>query len=203
MSRALSNGLQLAKSAHRAGLLPGSFAAANQQIRWGGGGGVPEYWGKPSAYTEGTDFLGTPPDHLKKVATRPVSPHVFEIDGKGFHYKMPINAISSIMTRVTGVALTAGAGGAGFVALTGDLPAAVEALKASYPLLVIPIKGAIVFPLIYHYLAGVRHVVWDKHRIGKNSDHKSLLENETVDKTSRAIIATSLVGTAALALYSV
>ena len=39
---------------------------------------------------------------------RPVSPHVFEVDQPTkFHYKMPINAVSSILNRVTGVALTA------------------------------------------------------------------------------------------------
>ncbi len=42
------------------------------------------------------------------MAKRPVSPHVFEIDGKGMHYKMPINAVTSIMNRVTGTALTVG-----------------------------------------------------------------------------------------------
>lgn len=41
---------------------------------------------------------------------RPVSPHVFEVDTPTkFHYKMPINAISSIANRVTGTALTASA----------------------------------------------------------------------------------------------
>lgn len=38
-----------------------------------------------------------------------MSPHVFEIDGKSMHYKMPINAISSITNRATGVAMTVGA----------------------------------------------------------------------------------------------
>jgi succinate dehydrogenase (ubiquinone) cytochrome b560 subunit len=92
---------------------------------------VPEFYGKPSPYTSGTGFLGTPTDHLEvggwlllaihfskllpaytcysqRVAKRPVSPHVFEIDGKGTHYKMPINAISSIVNRATGVALSVG-----------------------------------------------------------------------------------------------
>lgn len=31
--------------------------------RWLGGDKVPEYWGKPSPYTEGTAFLGTPTNH--------------------------------------------------------------------------------------------------------------------------------------------
>jgi hypothetical protein len=34
-------------------------------VRYIGGDKIPEFWGKPSAYTEGTDFLGTPKDHLE------------------------------------------------------------------------------------------------------------------------------------------
>ena len=45
---------------------------------------------------------------MQRLLKRPVSPHVFEIDGKSMHYKMPINAISSITNRATGVAMTAG-----------------------------------------------------------------------------------------------
>lgn len=45
---------------------------------------------------------------LQRVKKRPVSPHVFETDGNKFHYKMPINAVTSIMNRATGVALTVG-----------------------------------------------------------------------------------------------
>ena len=26
---------------------------------------MPEFWGRPSPYTEGTNFLGTPKDHLE------------------------------------------------------------------------------------------------------------------------------------------
>lgn len=45
---------------------------------------------------------------MQRTSKRPVSPHVFEIDGKSMHYRMPINAISSIMNRATGVALSVG-----------------------------------------------------------------------------------------------
>ena len=38
-----------------------------------------------------------------------MSPHVFEPSGTQFHYKMPINAVTSILNRVTGTALTVGA----------------------------------------------------------------------------------------------
>jgi hypothetical protein len=46
---------------------------------------------------------------LQRVKARPVSPHVFEPSGTQFHYKMPINAVTSILNRVTGTALTVGA----------------------------------------------------------------------------------------------
>lgn len=39
---------------------------------------------------------------------RPLAPDVFEIDMKGPHYKFPFGAITSVMNRATGVALSAG-----------------------------------------------------------------------------------------------
>ncbi|DBA99712.1 TPA: hypothetical protein ACH3X3_012263 [Trebouxia sp. C0006] len=163
-----------------------------------GGSTVPEFYGKPSPYSPGTGFLGTPPDHQERLAKRPVSPHVFEIDGKSFHYKMPVNAVSSILNRATGCALTAGIGAAGAIALVGDLPATLDAFKASYPLLVYPTKAIVAWPLCYHYLGGVRHIIWDKHSMGKQAEKKSYLENEAVDKSSKLILGTSIIATLGL-----
>ena len=56
--------------------------------------------------------------------------------------------------------------GAGAIALTGDLPATIEAIKHTSPALLYPIKAAVAFPLVYHYLGGLRHVMWDKARYG-------------------------------------
>ena len=48
--------------------------------------------------------------HPQLAKKRPVSPHVFEIDKPTEpHYKMPINAISSIASRVTGCVLSGSA----------------------------------------------------------------------------------------------
>ena len=58
------------------------------------------------------------------------------------------------------------------------------------------------FPLVYHYLGGLRHIVWEKHTIGKQADKKSYLENEVVDKTSRAIFGASIAATLGLVVYS-
>ena len=60
----------------------------------------------------------------------------------------------------------AGMTGAGLIALTGDLPATVETLKHTLPALLYPIKAAVAFPLVYHYLGGLRHVIWDKATYG-------------------------------------
>ena len=105
---------------------------------------------------KGTEFLGTPPDHQALIQKRPLSPDVFELDGKHMHYKMPLGALSSIANRVTGVALSAGFAAAGYVALTGDLPGALAAFKANHPVLVYPIKvGLWLYWLLCLLLCGV------------------------------------------------
>ena len=111
--------------------------------------GVPEHWGKKSKYTEGTDFLGTPADHLELTKKRPLSPDLFKVGTTATpHYKMPPAAISSIVNRVTGLAMTGGMTGLAVVALAGDPVAAIEAFKAGYPALVLPAKAGIAFPMV-------------------------------------------------------
>lgn len=101
-----------------------------------------------------------------------------------------------------GVLLAVGVTGAGAIALVGDLPSTIAAFKSAVPLLVYPVKAAVAFPLVYHYAGGLRHIAWDKHRIGNQADKTSLLENPTVDKSSRLILGISIVGTVALAIVS-
>ena len=72
----------------------------------------------------------------------------------------------------------AGMTGAGLIALTGDLPATIAALKHSSPVLLYPIKAAVAFPLVYHYLGGLRHVIWDKASYG-NQVHASYIASCT------------------------
>jgi len=154
---------------------------------------VPPYWGRPSPYTEGTGFLGTPRDHLARVARRPLAPDVFEVGGKSLHYKMPWGALSSIANRATGTALSFGFAAAGYVALTGDLPAALAALRADAPALAFAARSAISFPLVYHFLGAARHFVWDLHRIGDQADKGSLLELPKVERSSKLLFASSAV----------
>merc|ERR1712216_876015 len=118
------------------------------------GSWIPEFWGKKSKYTEGTEFLGTPENHLDLIKKRPISPDVVGI--------------------TVGMAALAG------VSLGGDAIATIEAFKTAAPYVVPPLKLAVSFPIIYHYMAGVRHLVWDTYHIG-NQTEKSLLDKESVE----------------------
>lgn len=165
--------------------------------------GLPEYWGRDSPYHGGTEFLGTPKNHLELVEKRPLSPHVFEIDNKSMHYKMPPGAISSITNRATGVMMSVGSAGAAYLALTGDLGASIEAFKAGYPLLVFPAKFVVAFPLTYHYLAGLRHLYWDHYKFGNMADKDSPLEVPSVTASSKALLVGSAAVTALAAVVSI
>ena len=175
---------------------------------------IPEYWGRDSPYHPGTEFLGTPKNHLDLVKKRPLSPHVFEIDeaesttsSRGmvpkFHYKMPLGAVSSVTNRATGVMLSLGAGAAGWAALSvGDLATAIASFKEAYPLLVVPAKFAVSFPLLYHYLGGLRHLYWDHYKYGNQSDRDSPLEYSRLEQSSKMLLMSGGIGSLMLALYS-
>lgn len=193
--------LQAARNAQQAAAVgDGACWGAFQQRRHIGGDRIPEFYAKPSAYTEGTAFLGTPANHDDLVKKRPLAPDVFEIDMKGPHYVFPWGAVSSIANRVTGVALSAGFAAAGYIALTGDLPGALAAFRAGHPILAVPVKLAVAWPLVYHYLGGARHFIWDLHKIGNNADKSSLLEKDRVEQSSKALFAASAAVAAVLAL---
>ena len=108
---------------------------------------------------------------------RPVSPHVTI-------YAFPITAVSSVMNRFTGVALCIGVYGIAGSSLLGlDVVSLTNALGNS---LIGPLaKMAVSFPLVYHYLGGVRHIVWD--------NMPSLLETKDASTSSYLIIGGSAV----------
>ncbi|KAK9815079.1 hypothetical protein WJX73_007094 [Symbiochloris irregularis] len=209
MAQSTSRGLHralgcLASTSQPATISSNQSSAAGALLQHTRAYGAPEYFGRPSPYTQGTDFLGTPTDYLERINKRPVSPHVFEIDSATkFHYKMPLNAISSIANRATGVALSTGLTAAGCIALTGDLPGTVEAFKASYPWLVFPAKALVAGPIVYHYLGGMRHLLWDKSKIGNQAEKKSYLDLPAVDKSSYVLFGATAAATLGLAVYSI
>jgi len=161
--------------------------------------GVPEHWGKKSEYTEGTGFLGTPKNHLDLVKKRPLSPDVLSLDGKGMHYKMPPAAISSIVNRVTGVAMTGGMLALAGAGLTGDTVALIESFKALGPVAVLPAKVGVTFPVLFHLLGGVRHLVWDSSKVG-NQVEASMLDRAAVEQSSYFLFGASGFGSLLIAL---
>jgi len=119
---------------------------------------------------------------------RPMSPHVTI-------YSFPIVAWMSIANRVTGAAwsmLIAGAG-VSVLALPGDLSMYMEALKVLPIWVLAPVKFALVWPLAYHTVNGVRHLVWDSTVAGLN--------NSGVISSGAAVAGISLVASIAILAY--
>eukprot|EP00956_Cyclotella_meneghiniana_P039549 scaffold173911_cov69-Cyclotella_meneghiniana.AAC.1 len=113
--------------------------------------------------------------------SRPVSPHVTI-------YSFPIAALTSITTRVTGCALSFGCAGLGVVEIFGGSGAALSLMQdigGSGALLAAGAKFSVAFPLVYHYLGGLRHFVWD--------NKPDLLTNVDVEKASYGLVGGSVV----------
>lgn len=117
---------------------------------------------------------------MGQKVNRPISPHVTI-------YSQPIPGISSITNRVTGVMMTIGLFGAGSVAMINgcDLPSTIHAFKASVPALVPIAKIIVSFPLIYHFLAGLRHLYWDATA--------KMLDLPAAELSSKILIGSSIV----------
>lgn len=128
---------------------------------------------------------------VKKLSAvaRPISPHV-EI------YSFPLPALTSITTRATGVALSVGVFGMSILALTGscDIPSYVHAFQTSAPILVPVAKLIVAFPVVFHYVAGARHIVWDMTAKG--------LDLQTTEYTSQIVWGVSAVLTLILAFVT-
>jgi len=116
-----------------------------------------------------------------KRTGRPVSPHVTI-------YSFPIGALSSITNRVTGVALSFGAAGLGLVEIVGGSGTALGLMQdigSMGPAVTSVAKFSVAFPVVYHYLAGVRHLVWD--------NMPEYLTNVDVEKASWALVGSSVI----------
>ena len=120
---------------------------------------------------------------------RPVSPHVTI-------YSFPIAALTSITTRVTGCALSFGCAGLGVVEIFGGSGAALSLMQdigGSGALVAAGVKFSVAFPLVYHYLGGLRHFIWDAK--------PDLLTNIDVEKASYGLVGASVfISTVAVAL---
>ncbi len=84
----------------------------------------------------------------------------------------------------------AGFAGAGILALRGSLDGTVSALAGNF-LLAFPLKFLVAYTIIYHYLGGMRHFLWDHAKIGNNADRTSLLELPKVELSSKILLGSS------------
>lgn len=126
---------------------------------------------------------------------------MFEIDAPAPHYAMPINAITSVLNRATGVALYAAAAGGGYLALASpDLAHCVASWAAAHPYLAVPARAAVAFPVVYHYAGGIRHLWWDSATHGNQAAHEGPLEKGPVDSSSYAVLGASAAATLLAAL---
>lgn len=118
---------------------------------------------------------------------RPVSPHVTI-------YRFPIVAISSITNRVTGFMLSVGVTGIAGLSLAGFDTAATAMFINQYSVACV-LKFGVGFPLVYHYLGGLRHIVWDRM--------PEQLTNEQVQTSSTLLLGGSVALSGALAFVNI
>jgi len=133
----------------------------------------------------------TPEEYeAQRKPDRPLSPHVTI-------YKFPLPAITSITTRITGVALTVGVYGTALVCLQSphDLIHLVDAFKEAAPFLVPVTKILVSFPFVYHTVSGIRHLMWDQTLKG--------LDLVSADTSSKVVIAVSAILTLGLGFYTI
>ena len=116
-----------------------------------------------------------------KKTGRPVSPHVTI-------YSFPIGALTSIVNRVTGCALSVGAAGLGAAELLGGSGTALDLMStigAQGGVIAAGAKFSVAFPFVYHYIGGLRHLAWDSM--------PDMLTNADVDKASYALAGSSVL----------
>ena len=117
-----------------------------------------------------------------KQTGRPVSPHVTI-------YAFPMAALSSITNRVTGVAMACGCFGLGAVELvagSGSALQLVHVLGGSSGMIVAAgAKFAVTFPVAFHYMGGLRHLMWD--------NKPEMLTNADVEKSSYYLFGAATV----------
>ena len=100
--------------------------------------------------------------------------------------RFPIAAVTSIMNRVTGVALSVGITGIGALAIAGVDSSAIMTIIGNTAVAGQVAKFAVGFPLIYHYFGAVRHAVWD-------SMPETTLTSTAVANASHILLGTSIV----------
>lgn len=112
---------------------------------------------------------------------RPVSPHVTI-------YSFPITALTSITNRVTGTMLSFGAAGLGAAEMIGGGGTAAGLMSVigdAGGVIAAGAKFSVAFPFVYHYMGGVRHLIWD--------NKPDMLTNVDVEQASYALVGGSVL----------
>jgi succinate dehydrogenase (ubiquinone) cytochrome b560 subunit len=105
-------------------------------------------------------------------------------------YRPHLPMLTSLCHRMTGIAM-------GVVLYTssiavflapGDFPSYVEFVKNLHlsPLLLFPAKAICAFPLVYHYINGIRHLTWDA---GYGYELKTQYKTGTIIVSSAILIS--------------
>ena len=111
-------------------------------------------------------------------------------------FRFPIAAVTSIMIRVTGVALSAGITGVAALAIAGIDTSAMATIIGNTPVAGEVAKFAVGFPLIYHYFGAVRHTVWDNMP-------ETMLTSIMVTRASHILLGVSVVSSVGVAFLAV
>jgi succinate dehydrogenase cytochrome b556 subunit len=135
-------------------------------------------------------FAGDADTYRADGAKRPTSPHVMIS-------KWPVPAIASITNRITGCGLAVGTFSVASMAFFGscDVASCVASFAATSPILTPIAKFTVAFPLTYHYVAGIRHFVWDSTAKG--------FETAEMEQSSYVVFGVSAAMTLAMAGYTV
>mmetsp|Transcript_22381 Transcript_22381/g.29024 ORF Transcript_22381/g.29024 Transcript_22381/m.29024 type:complete len:174 (-) Transcript_22381:312-833(-) len=115
---------------------------------------------------------------------RPVSPHVFI-------YDWPVVALSSITNRVAGVILYGGVAGVGLLSMAGLELGPLMTCLGNMSVVGPAAKAIVAYPIVYHYLGGLRHIIWD--------NYPDLLTNDQVKTSSFVLFGASAAAAAGAA----
>lgn len=89
--------------------------------------------------------------------------------------------------------LCSGFAAAAYLTIFHDLPSVITAVSSASPIFLFPLKFFLSYNIIYHWAGGMRHIVWDKHKIGNMANANSLLEVPAVELSSKVILGGSAV----------
>ncbi|XP_064617469.1 succinate dehydrogenase cytochrome b560 subunit, mitochondrial-like [Liolophura sinensis] len=119
-----------------------------------------------SAYNDMKDFW-----EKNNRLQRPLSPHLSI-------YKPQLTSMLSLAHRATGIAMaiSVSAASIALLAIPGDFTHCIQVIKdlQLHPYILYSAKSIMAWPLVYHYINGIRHLSWDAGKgFSMNATYKS------------------------------